>query len=39
MDAPTAALGVFETAQVGNIVRTLKEEGEPLILNRHNMRR
>ena len=38
MDEPTAALGVPETAQVENIVRTLKEEGEPLILISHNMR-
>lgn len=32
MDEPTAALGVQETAQVENIIRTLKEQGEPLIL-------
>ncbi len=38
MDEPTAALGVQETAQVENIVRTLKEAGEPLILISHNMR-
>ena len=38
MDEPTAALGVQETAQVENIVRTLKDEGEPLILISHNMR-
>ncbi|MEL6463767.1 MAG: ATP-binding cassette domain-containing protein [Pseudomonadota bacterium] len=38
MDEPTAALGVQETAQVENIVRTLKEQGEPLILVSHNMR-
>ncbi len=38
MDEPTAALGVQETAQVENIVRTLKEVGEPLILISHNMR-
>jgi fructose transport system ATP-binding protein len=38
MDEPTAALGVAETAQVENIVRTLKENGEPLILISHNMR-
>lgn len=38
MDEPTAALGVQETAQVENIVRTLKEQGEPLILISHNMR-
>ena len=38
MDEPTAALGVQETAQVENIVRTLKEQGESLILVSHNMR-
>ncbi len=38
MDEPTAALGVAETAQVENIVRTLKSNGEPLILISHNMR-
>lgn len=38
MDEPTAALGVQETAQVENIVRTLKEKNEPLILISHNMR-
>ncbi len=38
MDEPTAALGVQETAQVENIIRTLKDQGEPLILVSHNMR-
>jgi fructose transport system ATP-binding protein len=38
MDEPTAALGVQETAQVENIIRTLKKAGEPLILISHNMR-
>jgi fructose transport system ATP-binding protein len=38
MDEPTAALGVQETAQVENIIKTLKEAGEPLILISHNMR-
>jgi fructose transport system ATP-binding protein len=38
MDEPTAALGVQETAQVENIIRNLKEQGEPLILISHNMR-
>jgi ABC-type lipoprotein export system ATPase subunit len=38
LTAPTAALGVQETAQVENIFRTLKEQGEPLILISHNMR-
>ena len=38
MDEPTAALGVQETAQVENIIRSLKAAGEPLILISHNMR-
>ena len=38
MDEPTAALGVQETAQVENIIRTLKAQGEPLILISHNLR-
>ena len=38
MDEPTAALGVQETTQVENIVRTLKEQGVPLILISHNLR-
>ena len=38
MDEPTAALGVQETAQVENIIKTLKNAGEPLILVSHNMR-
>ena len=38
MDEPTAALGVQETQQVENIIRTLKEAAEPLILISHNMR-
>ena len=38
MDEPTAALGVQETAQVENIIRTLKERASPLILISHNMR-
>ena len=38
MDEPTAALGVQETSQVENIIRTLKQQGEPLILISHNMR-
>lgn len=38
MDEPTAALGVQETAQVENIIRTLKQNGEALILISHNMR-
>ena len=38
MDEPTAALGVQETTQVENIIRTLKANGEPLIIISHNMR-
>jgi len=38
MDEPTAALGVQETLQVENIIRTLKANGDPLILISHNMR-
>lgn len=38
MDEPTAALGVQETVQVENIIRALKEAGEPLVLISHNMR-
>jgi fructose transport system ATP-binding protein len=38
MDEPTAALGVQETAQVENIIRTLKRRGIPLILISHNLR-
>lgn len=38
MDEPTAALGVAETAQVENIIRQIKANGEPLILISHNMR-
>lgn len=38
MDEPTAALGVQETAQVEKIIKTLKEQEEPLILISHNMR-
>jgi fructose transport system ATP-binding protein len=38
MDEPTAALGVQETAQVENIIKTLKRKGVPLILVSHNLR-
>jgi fructose transport system ATP-binding protein len=38
MDEPTAALGVQETAQVENIIKTLKSQGIPLILISHNLR-
>ena len=38
MDEPTAALGVQETNQVENIIRTLKKKGISLILVSHNLR-
>ena len=38
MDEPTAALGVQETAQVENIIKSLKAQGVPLILVSHNLR-
>ena len=38
MDEPTAALGVQETTQVENIIRTLKKKGISLILVSHNLR-
>ena len=38
MDEPTAALGVQETAQVENIIKSLKSQGVPLILVSHNLR-
>jgi fructose transport system ATP-binding protein len=38
MDEPTAALGVQETAQVENIIKSLKSQGIPLILISHNLR-
>jgi fructose transport system ATP-binding protein len=38
MDEPTAALGVQETAQVENIIRTLKAQGIALVLISHNLR-
>jgi simple sugar transport system ATP-binding protein len=38
MDEPTAALGVKETAQVLDLIRTLKADGRTIILISHNMR-
>ncbi|MGL4441812.1 MAG: ATP-binding cassette domain-containing protein [Bosea sp. (in: a-proteobacteria)] len=38
MDEPTAALGVRETAQVLDLIRTLKADGRTIILISHNMR-
>ncbi|MFY8194924.1 MAG: ATP-binding cassette domain-containing protein, partial [Novosphingobium sp.] len=37
MDEPTAALGVKETAQVLDLIRTLKADGRTIILISHNM--
>jgi fructose transport system ATP-binding protein len=37
MDEPTAALGVRESAQVLQLVRTLRDDGLPVILISHNM--
>lgn len=38
MDEPTAALGVKETAQVLDLIRTLKAQGHTIVLISHNMR-
>ena len=37
LDEPTAALGVEQTAQVLNLVRTLRENGHGVVLITHNM--
>lgn len=37
MDEPTAALGVRETAQVNDLIRSLRDEGRTVILISHNM--
>jgi ABC-type sugar transport system ATPase subunit len=37
MDEPTAALGVIEQQKVLQLVRTLREQGVPVILISHNM--
>ena len=37
MDEPTAALGVKETAQVLDLIRRLKADGQTVILVSHNM--
>lgn len=37
MDEPTAALGVRETAQVGEIIRSLKDQGRAVILVCHDL--
>ena len=37
MDEPTAALGVHETRQVGELIRTLKDEGLGIFLISHDL--
>jgi fructose transport system ATP-binding protein len=37
LDEPTAALGVRESAQVLNLIKTLRDKGMPVILISHNM--
>jgi ABC-type sugar transport system ATPase subunit len=37
MDEPTAALGVEQQHQVGELIRTVQETGTPVILISHNM--
>jgi len=37
MDEPTAALGVRETGQVLDLIRTIRDRGLPVILISHNM--
>ena len=37
MDEPTAALGVHETRQVGELIRTLKGEGLAIFLISHDL--
>jgi simple sugar transport system ATP-binding protein len=37
MDEPTAALGVEQQAQVGRLIRTVRDTGTPVILISHNM--
>jgi fructose transport system ATP-binding protein len=37
MDEPTAALGVRETGQVLELIRTIRERGLPVVLISHNM--
>jgi D-xylose transport system ATP-binding protein len=37
LDEPTAALGVAQTAEVLNLVETLRERGHAVILISHNM--
>jgi simple sugar transport system ATP-binding protein len=37
MDEPTAALGVEQQHQVGELIRTVRETGTPVVLISHNM--
>jgi simple sugar transport system ATP-binding protein len=37
MDEPTAALGVEQQAQVGELIRTVRDTGTPVVLISHNM--
>jgi simple sugar transport system ATP-binding protein len=37
MDEPTAALGVEQQHQVGNLIRTVRETGTPVLLISHNL--
>jgi fructose transport system ATP-binding protein len=37
MDEPTAALGVRESGEVLNLIRTIRDRGLPVILISHNM--
>lgn len=37
LDEPTAALGVQETAHVGEIIRSLREQGKAVVLISHDM--
>jgi fructose transport system ATP-binding protein len=37
MDEPTAALGVRESGQVLNLIRTIRDRGLPVILISHDM--
>jgi fructose transport system ATP-binding protein len=37
MDEPTAALGVRESGEVLNLIRTIRDRGLPVLLISHNM--
>jgi simple sugar transport system ATP-binding protein len=38
MDEPTAALGVVQTANVLNLIRTIRDRGLAVVLISHNLR-